>query len=644
MFCWLCWDWDTSAFSSSSSRSRLNAQRLRSSEHRQDVYCDLLVDGIDTSNDYTLTIIHSNDLFSAFAGIQRDNSVCDINTLPKQCKGGAPKIVAKINEWRSKGFLLWINAGNNLGGIWYKQFGSRVITDFLNVMQFDVISLGLSDYDLYDTNVDYFRDSREAFDNMTQFISDVSHFSRIVSCNVDVDTKYVPNYYSAVRPSTKIMSSRKRIGVIGFVQNPGELTTVSTKRGVSDKVGQGMDFIKIRDPIRCLIDESENLRKEGINIIIAAGSGDERLFKDILNYVPNVDLVVGSYGLSKNLSVLAQRRARSYPDLEVNDITGNKIVVTADPFGRSIGKISVVFDNRGFIKSSEGSLIHLDSDDNTRDHKTEQLVDSYQRSLFIGTTVVYLDARDCWDRECNIGNMITDSMVDYRFKYNGINDSYINSIIKTNENDLVRQTMANNRDVIALFNSESISNSIGNVKTSNDIQNKEYFITKISLDNMFDAKDLNIQMFILEGKTIKQLLSHYITREKDLLQVSGIKVIYDLSKPINETIIDISVKCTKCSDDYYSPLNDTKFYDVLLPQSIKLDQNDRNIQIAQHLSVTNMLDNYIRHNSPINATVENRITFIGSKGKSAAFGTKCGNLMLYFAVLIANLSLICGFN
>ena len=55
------------------------------------------VDAINSADEYKLTLIHANDLFGAFAGVNSDNSLCDLNTQDQnQCIGGAPKIVSKV--------------------------------------------------------------------------------------------------------------------------------------------------------------------------------------------------------------------------------------------------------------------------------------------------------------------------------------------------------------------------------------------------------------------------------------------------------------------------------------------------------------------------------------------------------------------
>jgi hypothetical protein len=59
----------------------------------------IFLNSID-ANDYKLTIIHANDIFSAFAGVNSDNTLCDLNSDQNLCVGGAQKIVSKV--WKKK--------------------------------------------------------------------------------------------------------------------------------------------------------------------------------------------------------------------------------------------------------------------------------------------------------------------------------------------------------------------------------------------------------------------------------------------------------------------------------------------------------------------------------------------------------------
>ena len=232
-------------------------------------------------------------------------------------------------------------------------------------------------------------------------------------------------------------------------------------------------------------------------------------------------------------------------------------------------------------------------------------MDDYQRELILGNTTVYLNGNDCSTQECNLGNLITDSMIyfyDQNYNNNLVNRS-MTQTLKLLANHMLTQEAEERRDVIALINSQIIVNSIGNVTSP------QYYVTKVSLDKMFGGRDPKLQIVIIRGKTIRQLLEDYYQRS-DLFQVSALRVSYDRCQPINHTIIEISVKCRNCLEDNWNQLNDTKLYEVLLPQSIQINEYNDSFEVEKDISAAHVLQEYIRQTLNINTTIENRIQFI----------------------------------
>ena len=234
------------------------------------------------------------------------------------------------------------------------------------------------------------------------------------------------------------------------------------------------------------------------------------------------------------------------------------------------------------------------------DESTQQLVDRYLQILTVGKTDVYLNGKDCPKQECNLGNVIADSMMfDRNTK---MTKRVLDDIILREGSDYLKQQIHERRDAIALINSNLISDSIG----SED--NPANQMTRLSIDKVFRNGDPKVILYVVRGTIIRQLLEKYV-QSSDLLQVSGINVTYDLSKPINQTVIEISVKCTKCLNNTIHQFNDNNFYELLLPETIKLNEDNDTLAVKL-LRASDILVDYIRLNSPINTTIENRITFL----------------------------------
>lgn len=72
------------------------------------------------------------------------------------------------------------------------------------------------------------------------------------------------------------------------------------------------------------------------------------------------------------------------------------------------------------------------------------------------------------------------------------------------------------------------------------------------------------------------------------LQVSGIKVIYDISRPNGSRVKSLKVLCKACREPSYVPLNLTQIYKVAVPTYIATGGDGfvilRDKAIAHHLS------------------------------------------------------------
>lgn len=78
--------------------------------------------------------------------------------------------------------------------------------------------------------------------------------------------------------------------------------------------------------------------------------------------------------------------------------------------------------------------------------------------------------------------------------------------------------------------------------------------------------------FDLEGKYLKAALEKSVSRidllnhvntTNTFLQVSGLKVIYNLWNPINKRVLKVRVRCTECNVPIYEDLDENKVYRIL---------------------------------------------------------------------------------
>ena len=74
----------------------------------------------------------------------------------------------------------------------------------------------------------------------------------------------------------------------------------------------------------------------------------------------------------------------------------------------------------------------------------------------------------------------------------------------------------------------------------------------------------SVDLIQLSGKHLREALEQSVSHSSSL-QVSGIQMTVDLSRPKGQRITKVKVKCAKCSSDDYSDLQDDLLYNITLP-------------------------------------------------------------------------------
>lgn len=130
----------------------------------------------------------------------------------------------------------------------------------------------------------------------------------------------------------------------------------------------------------------------------------------------------------------------------------------------------------------------------------------------------------------------------------------------------------------------------------------------------------------IQGKYLKALFEsttrdYYYGRvyaTVSLLQVSGLKIVYDLSKPEGSRVVSIKVRCNECEVPIYEDLDEEKYYRVAVNSFLVtggdgyaiLRDNLQNHKIGR--VDIDVVTEYIGKYSPIFAEIEGRITFVNS--------------------------------
>ena len=86
--------------------------------------------------EFTLEILHTNDMHSRFDEANKYGSKCSGN----ECYGGFPRISHLVKEEKKKGNVIFLTAGDiYMGTIWYSLYKWKVVLDFVNMLPLDAM-------------------------------------------------------------------------------------------------------------------------------------------------------------------------------------------------------------------------------------------------------------------------------------------------------------------------------------------------------------------------------------------------------------------------------------------------------------------------------------------------------------------------
>ncbi|XP_055839607.1 5'-nucleotidase-like [Episyrphus balteatus] len=131
----------------------------------------------------------------------------------------------------------------------------------------------------------------------------------------------------------------------------------------------------------------------------------------------------------------------------------------------------------------------------------------------------------------------------------------------------------------------------------------------------------DIYMTKVSGKTIRNALEHSAEIfDKDsnggFLQVSGIRVVYNLTNPVGKRVQSVEALCAECEVPMYSKLDDVKMYNIIISKFLldggdghKLNENNGSNQRLPYVD-SKTLSEYIKARQIIYQGIDGRITWV----------------------------------
>ncbi|XP_063404663.1 snake venom 5'-nucleotidase-like [Mytilus trossulus] len=522
---------------------------------------------------FDLTILHTNDVHAHYDEINTSGGRC--NNIGN-CYGGMARIKHKVDEIkRLYPNTLFLDAGDQYQGtVWFTEFGGTIVHTYMNLLGYDAMALGNHEFD-------------DGIKGLLPLVENSDDF-KILSCNID--TSGEPLIQNKFLKSVIIDVNGEKIGIVGYTTKD---TPILSKPG-------NLVFL---DEVTSIQTQVTVLKNQGVKKIIALGHAGFNVDKKIALQVEDIDIVVGGHTntfLYTGSPPSNDNPVDVYPTV-VRNKNGDKVLVVQDyAFGKYLGFLQVEFDNNGKIIRYNGNPILLDNSI-PKNAQVQTVTDEFGKRLgarinnVIGRTLVFLNGSRlvCRLQECNLGNLIADGMV--------------------HQNLLHADSVDGTKVFISIINSGSIRSSIekGNITIGNVLEVSPFRET--------------IDTIKLRGDFLLQALEHSVANydvdgpEGAFLQYSGIKVKYNLAKPVQQRVVEALAICQNCTIPTYEPIDENVMFSLILPNFLRNGGDGyfmiRDNAVQSHIIgdlVSDVLMEYIKNASPFYNGIEGRITLDNS--------------------------------
>ncbi|XP_062324812.1 5'-nucleotidase-like isoform X2 [Osmerus eperlanus] len=349
---------------------------------------------------FEITLLHTNDCHARIEETSRDSGKCD----PKgPCFAGVARRYTKIEEIRnSVRNVLLLDAGDQYQGtVWFNYYKGEEAAYFMNKLGYNAMAFGNHEFD-------------NGVEGLVEPFLQKVNFT-VLSANIKADQVLAPAISGYYQPYKVFTVDSEKVGVVGY-------TTAETPQ-----LSLPGPHLKFEDEVEALQLQVDKLLTLGVNKVIAVGHSGFDVDKKIAKRVRGVDVVIGGHTntfLYTGSAPSSEVPAGPYPFMVRSEDGRNVPVVQAFAFGKYLGYLKVTFDPKGNVLKAAGNPILLDSNI-AQDAGILAEVEEWKKNLaqfsseFVGKTLVYLNGtfEECRFRECNLGNLICDAMINHNIKY-----------------------------------------------------------------------------------------------------------------------------------------------------------------------------------------------------------------------------------
>ncbi len=434
--------------------------------------------------DFTLHVLHVNDLHSRIESVNKFDSTCDAATEAKsECFGGVARLYTQVNALRDQiraggGHVIVLDAGDQFqGSLMYTTYKGAVEAEMMARIGFDAMAVGNHEFD-------------DGPDGLKAFLDKVKF--PVISGNLDLSRSNTLN--GLVKPHAVLDVGGEKIGLVSA------LTTDTVE---ISSPGAAVIFQNEIDSLRADVAE---LTAQGVTKIIALNHVGITKDMEIAAAVPGLDAVVG--GHSHTLMSNTAKGAMAYPAM-----VGAVPVVQAYAYSKYLGHLVLTFDNAGNVTQATGDTILLDASvvpDAALLARVAELAGPIAelKARVVAQTDVEIgaDRALCRAQECAMGNLIADAML-ARVKDQGIEIA-----------------IQNGGGIRAAIDAGPVT--MGEVLTVLPFQN-------------------TLSTFRVTGATIVAALENGVAKVEEgagrFLQVAGMTYAYDKAQPAGSRVSDVMV-------------------------------------------------------------------------------------------------------
>ncbi|MBU2983042.1 bifunctional metallophosphatase/5'-nucleotidase [Lentibacter algarum] len=345
--------------------------------------------------DYTLHIVHINDLHSRIEPVNKYDSTCNAeDNAEGKCFGGFARVATKIAELRKElagENLLVMDAGDQYqGSLMYTTYKGDVEIEMMEKVGFDVMAVGNHEFD-------------DGPEGLAKLVDGVSF--PVISGNIDVSRSNV--LAGKVTNHVVLEVGGEKVAII---------SALATDTAETSSPGEAVVF---QDEIESLKADVAALEAEGVTKIIALNHVGVKKDMAIAEAVAGLDAVVGGHSHTKFSNT--EEGAMAYPTM-----VGNVPVVQAYAYSKYVGHLVLTFDDAGVVTAATGDTILLDASVAEDAEIVARVADlagpieeMKSRVVAEAAEVIGGDRETCRSKECTMGNLVADAMLD-RVKDQGV--------------------------------------------------------------------------------------------------------------------------------------------------------------------------------------------------------------------------------